>query len=326
VPSSRVTIRDVARAAGVSRQTVTRAINEMPDISEETRRRVMQKVESLGYRPNRFAIDLSRQRTHAVGLVVGTFRNPYYGQLADSFIDELQRRDWQVLVGTSEQGESRTIRSMMAQVDGIVGYLDQLPEGFVQEARGLPLVQLEQRADAAGMHSVELDLRSGILDLVSALRAKGARRFGMIDTPGPLPEESGGSPRRQYFEEAVGVPCTVVSEPESIAGGANGLRALLDRDPEIDTVLAFNDMMAMGAVHGAHTLRLDVPDRLRIVGIDGLSLGEAISPTLTTLSSEPHVMATEAASILADVFAGGMNPSAPICRVVTPVVVWRESA
>lgn len=80
-------------ASGVSRQTVTRAINGMSGISEETRQRVMQIVEELGYRPNRFAIDLSRQRTHAVGLIIGTFRNPYYAQLADAVVSELRSRN-----------------------------------------------------------------------------------------------------------------------------------------------------------------------------------------------------------------------------------------
>ncbi|MET4590814.1 LacI family DNA-binding transcriptional regulator [Arthrobacter sp. 754] len=325
--SGRVTIRDVARAAGVSRQTVTRAINDMSEISQETRQRVLETVEELGYRPNRFAIDLSRQRTHAVGLIVRTFLNPYYAQLADAFISELRRRDWQVVVSTAEQGEAEAVRSMASQADAIIGYFVRPQEEFAAAARGVPIVQLEQRATIPGVHSIELDFRTGITDLVAALRAKGAQRFAMIDASSA---DSGsaavGSPRRGFFEEAVGAPCPVVTEPETIAGGVNGFRRLLAQDPEIDTVLAFNDLMAMGAVQGAHTLGVDVPGAVRIVGIDGISLGEAISPTLTTLSLETHAVAAEAASILAELFASEPMPSASITRAVTPVVLWRESA
>lgn len=326
-PPSRVTIRDVARAAGVSRQTVTRAINEMPEISEATRQRVMRTVEELGYRPNRFAIDLSRQRTHAVGLIVRTFLNPYYAQLADAFITELRRRDWQVVVGTAEQGEAEAVRSMASQADAIIGYFVRPQEEFAAAARGVPIVQLEQRATIPGVHSVELDFRTGITDLVAGLRAKGARRFAMIDAAITNSEGvTAGSPRRSFFEEAVGAPCLVVTEPETIAGGANGFKRLLAEDPEIDTVLAFNDLMAMGAVQEAHTLGVDVPGTVRIVGIDGIALGEAISPTLTTLSLETHAVAAEAASILAELFASEPMPSASITRAVTPAVLWRESA
>lgn len=326
-PSGRVTIRDVARAAGVSRQTVTRAINNMTEISEETRQRVMRTVEELGYRPNRFAIDLSRQRTHAVGLIVGTFRNPYYAQLADAFVTELRRRDWQVVVGTADQGEAEAVRSMAAQTDAIIGYFLEPPAEFAPAARGIPIVQLEERATLPGVHSVELDFRTGIRDLVHALRTKGARRFAMIDSSKRTSEGLAvGSPRRQFFEEAVGTQCLVVAEPETIAGGVDGLRKLLAQDPKIDTVLAFNDLMAMGAVQGAHTLGVDVPGQVRIVGIDGISLGEAISPTLTTLSLETHTVAAEAASILAELFASEPMPSASITRIVKPVALWRESA
>lgn len=298
----------------------------MPEISQETRQHVMQVVEQLGYRPNRFAMDLSRRRTHAVGLVVGSFRNPYYAQLADAFVNELRSREWQVVVGTADRDEAAAIRSMASQTDAIIGYFLQPQEEVAQAARGVPVVLLEQRATVAGLHSVELDFRSGIIDLVAALRGRGARRFGMIDASHPSLGEDVGSPRRHFFEAAVGAPCTVVSEPESIAGGMRGLRALLARDPEIDTVLAFNDLMAMGAVQAAHALGVDVPTTVRIVGVDGIWLGEAISPTLTTLSLQTHSVAAEAASILAELLDVGTVPSMPITRVVKPVVVWRESA
>jgi LacI family transcriptional regulator len=326
-PPSRVTIRDVARAAGVSRQTVTRAINEMPEISAVTREHVMRTVDELGYRPNRFAIDLSRQRTHAVGLIIGTFRNPYYAQLADAFVTELRGRDWQVVVGTADQGEAEAIRSIASQADAIIGNFSRPQDVHASAARGVPIVLLEHRVGTTGAHSIEFDLRTGIADLVAALRARGARRFGMIDSQGPHADGTDHSPRRRYFEEAVGEGrCVAVSEPETIAGGAHGFRALLEANPRIDTVLAFNDLMAMGAIQSAHALAIDVPGAVRIVGIDGIALGEAISPTLTTLSMESHTVAAEAASILAEVLSDTSAPSRSITRSVTPKVIWRESA
>jgi LacI family transcriptional regulator len=324
--TGRVTIRDVARAAGVSRQTVTRAINEMADISVETRARVMKTVEELGYRPNRFAIDLSRQRTHAVGLLVGSFRNPYYAQLADSFISELRKRDWQVVIGSAGPDEAGAIRSMAAQTDAIIGYFLRSQKQTAAAARGLPIVLLEERATLPGLHSVEFDIQDGINQLVADLRARGARRFAMIDAANDYPGGFIESPRRRYFEEAVGGPVPVVTHKESIAGGMTGFRELLTQDPGIDTILTFNDLMAMGAVQGSHVMGIDIPEAVRIVGIDGISLGEATSPTLTTLSLQSEVVAAEAAAILARIFSGEDRTTGSITRTVSPVVLWRESA
>lgn len=318
--SARVTIRDVARAAGVSRQTVTRAINDMPEISAQTRERVMRTVDELGYRPNRFAIDLFKQRTHTIGLLVRTFRNPYFAELADAVINEMQRRGWQVVVGTADQGEDEAIRAMAAQVDAIVGYFSHPPE-----MRGLPIVHLEHRATGPGANAVEFDMRAGVFDLVAALRARGSRRFGMIDALGPGIDPEVGTPRRRYFAEAV-EDAVIVAASGTIAGGGDGIQELLERDPRIDTVLAFNDLMAMGAIHGAHLLDVRVPEAVRIIGIDGISLGEAMSPTLTTLSMQFDVVAAEVASVLVDLLSGDALPSASIIRTVTPVVLWRESA
>lgn len=325
-PNGRVTIREVARAAGVSRQTVTRAINNMADISEATRERVMQTVEELGYRPNRFAIDLSRQRTPAIGLILGTFRNPYYAQLADDFVTELRKRGWQVVIGTADGDEPGAIRAMAAQTDAVIGYFLESQEAVAAAARGLPIVLLEQQAAVAGLHAVNFDMRGGVLDLVQTLRARGAENFAMIDAAHRYPDGTDVSPRRRYFEEAVGHPCPVAIEPESIAGGMNGFRSLLSTDPSIDTVLAFNDLMAMGALQGSHAMGLEVPDSVRIVGIDGISLGEATNPNLTTLSLESQVVAATAATILAEIFGGERAAATPSTEIVSPKVLWRESA
>lgn len=91
-------------------------------------------------------------------------------------------------------------------------------------------------------------------------------------------------------------------------------------------MLAFNDLMAMGAVQAAHGLGVEVPASLRIIGIDGISPRGGDQPTLTTLSLETQSVAAEAASILAEVFDDGSVSTASISRAVTPVVVWRESA
>lgn len=137
----RITIEDVAREAGVSRQTVTRAMNGMTEISAKTRQRVLDAANALGYRPSRFASNLAaRRKSHAIGLVIASFRNPYYTELAAEVLDVATARGWQVVVCSREQGTDLELISTLAgQVDAIFGYFvapDQA--SLAAAARGSP--------------------------------------------------------------------------------------------------------------------------------------------------------------------------------------------
>lgn len=143
--AKRVTIHDVAALAGVSRQTVSRALNDMDDISSETKKRVLEASAKLGYRPSRFARNLvARQKTRAVGYMVASFRNPYYTEIAGDLLDCAAARGWQVVMASGEsEGEAAALRMLASQVDVFVGHF-MSPEARLEEARGgIPMVVLE---------------------------------------------------------------------------------------------------------------------------------------------------------------------------------------
>ncbi|MCF4121339.1 LacI family transcriptional regulator [Antribacter sp. KLBMP9083] len=325
-----VTILDVAAEAGVSRQTVTRAMNGMGDISESTRRRVLETADRLGYRPSRFARNLvTRQKTHALGLVVASFRNPYYTDFAGELLSVAAERGWQVMMAGLESGLDEALGLLSTQVDVVVGHFGHSDTELREAARGLPVVRLEWVSALPGVHSVELDIESGVVDAIRALRERGARRFGMVDSAYTL--RSAGryapSPRREWFEQAVGDQLTGVTVgEESISGGGEAFGELLRGHPDTDTVLMFNDLMALGAVQSAHGLGVDVPGRVRIVGVDGLALGEAVDPPLTTISLDRHGLASNALDIVEILAESDFARLDPIHRSVRSQILWRASA
>ncbi len=327
---SRVTILDVASEAGVSRQTVTRAMNDMADISEATRKRVLEAAERLGYRPSRFARNLvNRQKTHALGLVVASFRNPYYTDIAADMLSGAAKRGWQVMIAAPDGELEDVLGVLSAQVDVLVGHFGG-PEADLREAgRGLPVVNLELVSTLPGVHSVHVDLESGIVEAVGALRERGARRFGMVDSAYTqrFSRAYEPSPRREWFERAAGSQLTgVVVGEETISGGGQAFAELLRRHPDTDAVLMFNDLMALGAVQNAHALGIDVPGRVRIVGVDGLSLGEAVDPQLTTISLDRQGIASNTLDIAEILAKADFAPIAPIHRSVRTQMLWRGSA
>ncbi|GAB3168894.1 LacI family DNA-binding transcriptional regulator [Myceligenerans halotolerans] len=330
----RVTILDVAEEAGVSRQTVTRAMNDMSEISAGTRRRVLEAADRLGYRPSRYARNLvTRQKTHALGLVVSSLRNPYYTEMAADVLSVAAERRWQVIIAAPEgDAAEESLALLSTQVDVVAGYFGRPDAELVETVRGLPIVRLGHEGSVPssaipGVHAVDTDLGSGIVDAIAALRERGARRFGMVDvTP-----RSGGpyapSPRRGWFEQAAGDELTgVVAGEESISGGGEAFAALLREHTDTDAVLMFNDLMALGAVQTARALGVDVPGSVRVVGIDGLALGEAVDPPLTSISLDRRGLAEHLLDIIEILADADFARIAPIRRSVRATLLTRGSA
>jgi LacI family transcriptional regulator len=327
----RVTILDVAADAGVSRQTVTRAMNDMNDISESTRRRVLDAADRLGYRPSRFARNLvTRTKANALGLMVSSFRNPYYTDIAADLLSGAAERGWQLLLSADDGVGPDALDKLCAQVDVVVGHF-YAPEADLREkCRGLPVVNLESVSTLPGIHSVHVDLEAGIVEALGALRERGARRFGMVDA-GYTRQTVGAyepTPRREWFERAVGDQLTgiVVAEEDTISGGSQAFAELLRRHPDTDAVLMFNDLMALGAVQRAHALGVDVPGRVRIIGVDGLAVGEAVNPQLTTISIDRKGIASNTLDIAEILAKADFATITPIHRTVRTQLLWRASA
>jgi LacI family transcriptional regulator len=135
------------------------------------------------------------------------------------------------------------------------------------------------------------------------------------------------TPRREWFERAVGDPLTgVVADEVNISGGSRAFSELLRRHPDTDAVLVFNDLMALGAVQSAHALGIDVPGRVRIVGVDGLAVGEAVNPPLTTISIDRQGIASNTLDIAEILAKADFAAIDPIHRTVRTTILWRASA
>ncbi|MGX1565953.1 LacI family DNA-binding transcriptional regulator [Streptomyces sp. NPDC055506] len=325
----RATIHDVARLAGVSRQTVSRAVNDKGEIDPGTKERVLEAARLLDYRPSRFARGLVQKGAVTAGLVIPDLRNPFFPEVAAGVLEAAEQRGWQVVVWDSRIDEARERQALDVlshQTDAVVGYFKDSDEVLTRHLGGVPLVLLERGPQQTRFAAVGIDASAGVEQGIAHLVGAGHRRIGMLDG-----ERASGA-RKQAFLEQVrrhGLPVDdswIVLCPEhSVTGGESGMERLLDARPEITAVFGFNDLIAVGAMRTARRRGRVVPDDLAVLGFDGLSLGELVDPALTTLHIDKRRLGRLAVEQMARLCAG-QEPLRGADAWVTPELVVRESA
>jgi len=322
----RATILDVAAHAGVSRQTVTRAMNDMPGISEATKRRVLDAARDLAYRPSRFGRGLVTGGTRQLGLVVHALQNPYFPELAAAITRVAGMRGWNVVladVGNAADGE-RSVSSLFDQVDAVIGYLGELPADVAH----VPTVRLDLDEERDGARAgVFVDRQPAIEHLAAHLATVGTRRPLILDSSEP------GHPslRARQLTSSLrshGVTAELVQFAASSAEHTATVAAqILRRAVPPDAILAFNDVMALGVLSACRHESREVPGDLRVTGVDGLSIGTLVTPTLTTLAVDFDELASAALDLAEGLHDGTIASSGPDAqRTVRLRLVLRESA
>ena len=298
----KVTIKDVAQDAGVSAQTVSRVINNRPDVAPETRARVQDAISKLGYAPNIIARSLIQGRSNTLG-VVG-FGLELFGPTR--VLAGIERRaaylGFSLLLSLLDQFDPGRVHDIIndllsRQVDGIIwavpGQVDSSDWlTAILEKAAVPIVFLNRR-ELPGQEVVAIDNRQGAKMAVEHLLQQGYRRVGIITGPPAWWEaqerEAGW---RSALQEA-GIDSldrlSVVGDWSAASGDA-GFRALYHQAPGMEAVFACNDQMALGALRAARHLGLAVPRDLAVVGFDDIPEAAYFYPPLTTVHQSPKAL------------------------------------
>jgi DNA-binding LacI/PurR family transcriptional regulator len=295
IAKDKITIKDVARAAGVSTQTVSRVLNNRPDVSSETRKRVKQVITSLGYSPNVFARNLSRGRSNMLG-VIG-YGLVYYGtsSVLTGIENKANELGFSLTLSLIDRVEptrvdhilydllSRRVEGIIWAVPADVNTFDWLAERFSEIQT--PLVYINKGPDGPD-HVTALDNRLGGKLATEHLLQQGYQRIGIITGPASWWE---AQERLHGWKEVVkaaaytDIDSLIVEGDWNPPSGDIGLHTLLDRDPQIDAVFISNDQMALGALQAARRLGLSIPEDLGIVGFDDIPEAAYFYPPLTTV-------------------------------------------
>ena len=289
-----MTLEKIAAIAKVSRSTVSRVINDDPDVSEKTRIRVKQVIEQINYQPNRIARSLAGGRTGVIGLMVpmrvsALFTDPFFSIIIQGVCSACNRLDRYVMLWLGEpEYERRTVRPFLQNhiLDGVI-IASMLIDDPVLEALiegDLPFILIGRYPVNSDVSYVDVDNQNAAFEMVSHLVRIGYRRIAMIT--GPL-NMIAGYDRLEGYKNAMrayGLPVDegmIAKGDFTEQGGYFAMQQLLPRKPEV--VFAASDTMAFGALRAIKDAGLKVPEDMGIVGFDDMPFAINTDPPLTTI-------------------------------------------
>jgi LacI family transcriptional regulator len=307
VNTRRITLRDVAEGAGVSINTASRALNNKPEISPETKAKVLEVAQSLGYRPNRLARALRSNKTGTIGVIVGDIANPYFSMLVRGVERTAREFDYSVILqGTDEDydREEEAIEIALAeQVEGILITPTQKGTETIAglSASGTPFVLMSRYFQDLDTHYVVMDDRRGGFLATEHLICQGHRRIAILK--GPLHVSSAAERYAGYLEafERYGLKVDEALVAEGCLTVEDGYREalrLLGGSQRPTAVFAFSDFVAFGVLQAANELAIQVPEELAVVGFDDTLFGPCMRPGLTTVGGGPEELGERAARLL----------------------------
>jgi LacI family transcriptional regulator len=334
--SHRVTIKDVAARSGVSTQTVSRVINNRPDVAPDTRERVEQVIATLGYTPSAVARTLVARRSNSIGVLLAGMRYTGTAHTLQGIIDEAASLGLTVLIAELPEGDSlddpRPAISALVEhhVDGIImsvpaiGQAVDRIKAVLTDHRG-PVVFV--KAGVSERHSsVLVENLAAIEDVVEHLVSIGRSRIAHISGPAGWQE---ARYRREGWElglrrHQLEPDADLCEEGDwSPSSGAVAMGALLGRVPDLDAVVAGNDLMALGAMHVLRSRGLSIPDDVAVTGFDDIDEAAWFAPPLTSVVQPLTEMGREAVRRLWSEFEG--RADTPVAIPLRAELIIRES-
>lgn len=309
-------LAEIAKLAGVSASTVSRALTHPELLAERTRLRVMNAVEATGFRPNELARSLRQQESRTIGLVV-TDLNPFHATLVKAVQDTAEQNDLNVILFTSDDSEARERVALSVLRSHMLQGLILIPTAHTRQhqtlLRGMTVVELDRESGLEGAHTVQIQNREGALQAVRHLIALGHRRIGAILGQ---PHISTAKARQAGYRDALleaGLPydqSLIRSGNDLEASGRRAALELLDLPPAERPTALFvsNHEMTVGAIISLRSLGLSIPGDLSLAGFDDSRLMLLHDPPISVVAQPTYELGVQACGVLVQAIRGGGEP------------------
>jgi DNA-binding LacI/PurR family transcriptional regulator len=295
----RVSIKDIAKAAGVSHSTVSRALSDSPLVSDETKARIQRLAQEMGYSPNTLARSLVTRQTYTIGVVVTTIADPFVAEVVQGIEATAHDYNYTVILCSSGAQPEREIAAVemlrSKRVDGVIVTSSRIGALYLEhlERIGAPIVLINNHNESSGRYTftVTVDNRHGGYLATEHLVQLGHRRIAYVTAPA---DHSSDLDRMAGYRQALiagGIEpdlALIVTGNGRADGGERALQALIELGEPPSAVFCYNDMTAIGLMSAARQVGLSVPRDMAVVGFDDIPFASYFYPPLTTIA-QPKV-------------------------------------
>ncbi len=327
------TIKEIAKIANVSAMTVSRALNNNPQVREKTRKKILTIAKQLGYRPNRIARSLVSKRSHLISLIVADIRNQYFSELARGIEDKARENGYNVIF-CSTDNDSETLKTyvrlmMEVGVDGFILAAVRLKEPIVEELadQHFPVVLVNRELKEKKANSVVIDNHAGAYLVVEHLINCGYEKIGIITGAFNLSTgvERFEGYRKALLDHGITFHEDYVSQgPFTKEHGCMAATKMLSRKNRPEAIFAASDNIALGVMDAAGKLGLRIPEDLALVGFDDTEFSSNAKINLTTVSQKKYEMGALGVQILLDLINSQEHGSVNKI-VLEPELIIRKS-
>jgi LacI family transcriptional regulator len=334
---SRITLREVAEAAGVHAGTASRALNPETRglVNEATAARVLRAADELGYRPNPIARGLKTNRSYTVGVLIPDLMNPLFPPIVRGIQDRLEHAGYTPLIANTDNDPERERidfeRLRARQVDGFIAATARRDDDLLIDVAviGTPVVLVNRRLEQASLPAVVGDDRGGVRLAIEHLADLGHRRIAYLAGPQHV---STGYLRYEGFVEAMrdrglslDPDLTLFGDAFTEAEGMRLCRKLLDRRMPPTAIVAGNDLVALGCYDVFEERGIRCPDQISVVGFNDMPFADRFDPPLTTIRIPHYEIGARAADLLLEL-QGNAHATASQIQLPAELVVRGSTA
>ncbi|MBI9033611.1 MAG: LacI family DNA-binding transcriptional regulator [Bacteroidales bacterium] len=305
-----ITIKDLARILNVSVSTISRALKDHPDISDKTKKAVVELAEKLNYRPNEWALSLKKQKSHIIGVMVPEMVHHFFSSVIGGIESIAYNLGYQIMIFHSNESYEREVLLTEAllsyRLDGLIVSMTKQTKNFdhfrMLENAGIPIVYFDRIIDEMESNKVVFDDFNAAFHVVEHLVRQGCKKIVHLAGPENMPI---ARERKNGFLNALETFNLPVKEQfifhcDNYEMAQEKLPELLDQYPEIDGLFAVNDLTAIGAMKAIKAKGLRIPQDVKVAGFTNEISSGIYDPPLTTVDQQGELMGKEAIKMLLD--------------------------
>lgn len=334
---SNITLKDIAEQTGYSTSTVSKALNNHPDISPDKKAAILAKAEELDYQPNKLASSLKKQKTLSIGMVVPEFTQSYYPQVILEINKKLTEAGYTLYItqsGEQYANEVNNIQSLLAnRVDGIIGSVTFETKNFAHFQkvidRKIPLVLFSRYPNDLACPKVKVNDFSGAYTIVKHLIEKGFKKVAHIGGPDHI---SVSYDRYNGYVQALkdyNLPIKenwIIRQPDVIPNAKKYAQQLLHQEDRPDAIFAFTDPVAISIIEVAREMNIRIPQQLGVAGFSDDPVSRHITPGITTMRQPFAQIAEQVVNNLLLLIKNGYAQTTYSEELAEAVLIIRESS